>query len=71
MIARLEPAHDRTQGDAIGARRQRHQLGLEGLVKRAAEAINFRHAVWGPDEFFYGDLYASRPTGCGAMSSSI
>ena len=45
--------------------RQRHQLGLEGLVKRAAEAINFRHAVWGPDEFFYGDLYASRPTGCG------
>ena len=25
---------------------------------------NFRHAVWAPDEFFYGDLYASRPTGC-------
>src|SRR3954469_3266241 len=45
--------------------RQRHQLGLEGLVKRAAAVANFRHAVWGPDEFFYGDLYASRPTGCG------
>ena len=45
--------------------RQRHQLGLEGLVRRAAAAANFRHAVWGPDEFFYGDLYASRPTGCG------
>jgi hypothetical protein len=45
--------------------RQRHQLGLEGLVKRAAAAANFRHAVWGPDEFFYGDLYASRVTGCG------
>jgi hypothetical protein len=45
--------------------RHRHQLGLEGLVKRAAAAANFRHAVWGPDEFFYGDLYASRPTGCG------
>src|SRR6266576_1048388 len=43
--------------------RQRHQLGLEGLVKRAAAAANFRHAVWGPDEFFYGDIYASRPTG--------
>ena len=25
---------------------------------------NFRHAVYAPDEFFYGDLYASRPTGC-------
>ena len=45
--------------------RQRHELGLEGLAKRAAAAANFRHAVWGPDEFFYGDLYASRPTGCG------
>jgi hypothetical protein len=45
--------------------RQRHQLGLEGLAKRAAAAANFRHAVWGPDEFFYGDLYSSRPTGCG------
>jgi Type I phosphodiesterase / nucleotide pyrophosphatase len=45
--------------------RQRHQLSLEGLVKRAAAAIDFRHAVWGPDEFFYGDLYSSRPTGCG------
>jgi hypothetical protein len=45
--------------------RQRHELGLEGLVRRAAAAANFRHAVWGPDEFFYGDLYASRTTGCG------
>jgi len=45
--------------------RHRHQLGLEGLARRAAAAANFRHAVWGPDEFFYGDLYASRPTGCG------
>ena len=23
-------------------------------------AANFRHAVWGPDELFYGELYASR-----------
>jgi type I phosphodiesterase/nucleotide pyrophosphatase len=45
--------------------RQRHELGLEGLARRAAAAANFRHAVWGPDEFFYGDLYASRSTGCG------
>ena len=45
--------------------RRRHELGLEGLARRAAAAANFRHAVWAPDEFFYGDLYASRPTGCG------
>jgi predicted AlkP superfamily pyrophosphatase or phosphodiesterase len=45
--------------------RHRHELGLEGLARRAAAVANFRHAVWGPDEFFYGDLYASRPTGCG------
>ncbi|MGZ5412774.1 MAG: alkaline phosphatase family protein [Solirubrobacterales bacterium] len=45
--------------------RRRHELGLEGLAKRALGAVNFRHAVWAPDEFFYGDLYASRPTGCG------
>ncbi len=44
--------------------RSRHKLGLEGLAKRAAAAGGFRHAVWAPDEFFYGDLYASRPTGC-------
>ncbi len=45
--------------------RRRHELGLEGLARRAAAVANFRHAVWAPDEFFYGDLYASRPTGCG------
>ncbi len=45
--------------------RRRHKLSLEGLVRMAAAAANFRHAVWAPDEFFYGDLYASRSTGCG------
>jgi hypothetical protein len=45
--------------------RSRHPVGLEGIARRAASAVNFRHAVWGPDEFFYGDLYSSRPTGCG------
>jgi hypothetical protein len=44
--------------------RRRHELGLEGLARRAAAVANFRHAVYAPDEFFYGDLYASRPTGC-------
>lgn len=45
--------------------RTRHELSLEGLVARAAAAANFRHAVWAPEDFFYGDLYASRSTGCG------
>jgi hypothetical protein len=45
--------------------RARHPVGLEGVAKMAASAVNFRHAVWGPDEFFYGDLYASRATNCG------
>lgn len=46
--------------------RRRHELGLEGLARRALAFANFRHAVWAPDEFFYGDLYASRATGCSA-----
>jgi hypothetical protein len=44
--------------------RHRHELGLEGLMRRVAVAANFRHAVWGPDELFYGELYASRRVPC-------
>jgi hypothetical protein len=44
--------------------RHRHELGLEGLMRRVAVAANFRHAVWGPDELFYGELYASRRFPC-------
>src|SRR6188472_260930 len=44
--------------------RRRHELGLEGLMRRVAVAANFRHAVWGPDELFYGELYASRKVPC-------
>jgi Type I phosphodiesterase / nucleotide pyrophosphatase len=44
--------------------RCRHELGLEGLMRRVALAANFRHAVWGPDELFYGELYASRRVPC-------
>lgn len=44
--------------------RRRHELGLEGLMRRAATAAKFHHAVWGPDELFYGELYASRRTPC-------
>ena len=44
--------------------RRRHELGLEGLMRRVAVAADFRHAVWGPDELFYGELYASRRVPC-------
>ena len=44
--------------------RRRHQLSLEGMMRRVALAANFRHAVWGPDELFYGELYASRRVPC-------
>src|SRR6478609_11715791 len=44
--------------------RRRHELGLEGLLRRVAVAAKFRHAVWGPDELFYGELYASRRVPC-------
>jgi Type I phosphodiesterase / nucleotide pyrophosphatase len=44
--------------------RHRHELGLEGLMRRMAVAAKFHHAVWGPDELFYGELYASRSVPC-------
>jgi hypothetical protein len=44
--------------------RTRHELGLDGLLRRAATAAKFHHAVWGPDELFYGELYASRKVPC-------
>jgi hypothetical protein len=44
--------------------RVRHELGLEGVLGRVASAAKFHHAVWGPDELFYGELYASRKVPC-------
>jgi len=44
--------------------RRRHEMGLEGLLRQVAVAANFTHAVWGPDELFYGELYASRRVPC-------
>ncbi|MEX0993117.1 MAG: alkaline phosphatase family protein [Solirubrobacterales bacterium] len=42
----------------------RHELALEGWWRRAAQAANFRHAVYGPSELFYGELFTSRPVDC-------
>ena len=44
--------------------RTRHEMGLEGLLRRVALAATFRHATWGPDELFYGELYSSRKVDC-------
>jgi Type I phosphodiesterase / nucleotide pyrophosphatase len=44
--------------------RKRHTMSSEGMYSRLARAGGFRHAVWGPDELFYADLFASRRTDC-------
>ena len=46
--------------------RHRHQVSLDGLMRRAVDAtrLKFRHHTWGPKELFYGELYASRPVPC-------
>src|SRR4051812_6223002 len=44
--------------------RKRHMTSAEGMYPRLARAGGFRHAVWGPDEFFYADLFSSRKTPC-------
>jgi len=50
--------------------RHRHEVSLDGLVRRAVETtrLKFRHHTWGPAELFYGDLYASRETACKSTS---
>jgi hypothetical protein len=50
--------------------RHRHQVSLDGLLRRAVETtrLKFRHHTWGPAELFYGDLYASRELPCKSTS---
>lgn len=50
--------------------RHRHQVSLEGLLRRAVDAtqLKFRHHTWGPGELFYGDLYASSEVPCKSTS---
>ena len=82
-LAHLSPAVETLfeQLDDAGARtactpfliyrgRHRHQVSLEGLMRRAIETtrLKFRHHTWGPAELFYGDLYASREVPCRSTS---
>jgi hypothetical protein len=50
--------------------RHRHEVSLDGLLRRAVDAtrLKFRHHTWGPTELFYGDLYASREVECKSTS---
>ena len=50
--------------------RRRHEVSLEGLLRRAIDAtkLKFHHHTWGPADLFYGDLYASREVPCRSTS---
>lgn len=44
--------------------RRRHPPATGSVLNRVAHQMQFRHAVWGPSELFYADLFESRQTGC-------
>jgi hypothetical protein len=44
--------------------RHRHVPTNSNVLSRIGQAMQFRHAVYGPKELFYADLFESRPTGC-------
>ena len=44
--------------------RHRHVPANSSVLSRLGKAMQFRHAVYGPTELFYADLFESRPTGC-------
>lgn len=70
VFEQLQDAGLRTAGTTylIYRGRTRHELqtggGVFPLIARLAQ---FRHAVWGPTELFYADLFASRRTPCRSM----
>jgi hypothetical protein len=47
--------------------RTRHRLAEDGIYPAIARAAQFTHAVYGPTELFYADLFQSRKTGCRSM----
>jgi hypothetical protein len=68
----LEDAGERTACTPflIYRGRRRHEVSLEGLLRRAVDAtkLKFHHHTWGPADLFYGDLYASRKVPCRSTS---
>ncbi len=61
----LDDADVRTAGTTylMYRRRHRHEVTNDTALTRLASTV-FRHAVYGPREFFYADIFASRKTGC-------
>jgi hypothetical protein len=62
----LDDADVRTAGTTylMYRGRHRHEAAKESGLARLATSTLFRHAVYGPRELFYADIFASRRTGC-------
>jgi hypothetical protein len=65
VFERLDDADVRTAGTTylMYRGRHRHEVSADTALTRIAGTI-FRHAVWGPKELFYADIFASRRTPC-------
>jgi hypothetical protein len=65
VFERLDDRGVRTAGTTylMYRGRHRHEVANETALTRLATTV-FRHAIYGPKEFFYADLFASRRTGC-------
>jgi hypothetical protein len=65
VFERLDDAGERTAATTylIYRGRHRHEVSDETALTRLASAV-FRHAVYGPQELFYADIFASRRTPC-------
>src|ERR671932_1330500 len=65
VFERLDDAGVRTAGTTYLMYRGRHRREVAGdtALTRLASTV-FRHAVYGPRELFYADLFASRRTPC-------
>nr|MDQ6915571.1 alkaline phosphatase family protein [Actinomycetota bacterium] len=66
VFERLDDAGLRTAGTTFLVYRGRHRIPPTGetALARLVNATVFRHAVYGPRELFYADLFATRRTGC-------
>ncbi len=62
----LDDADVRTAGTTFLIYRGRHphEVANESALARIVTSTLFRRTIYGPQELFYADLYASRRTGC-------
>jgi hypothetical protein len=62
----LDDAEVRTAGTTylIYRGRHQHEVANESALARIITSTLFRRTIFGPQELFYADLYASRRTGC-------